>query len=385
MLLPRPQSKAHETPRGGVVLVSGAAGLVGAAAARAFAQLGAEVVGVDNDSRRAFFGDAASTAWSRRQLESTLPRYRHLDVDIRDGAAIERVFAEYSESIQAVVHCAAQPSHDWAATAPQVDFAVNANGTLNLLEAARQRCPDAAFVFTSTNKVYGDAPNRLPLRELASRWEPEPGSRFAEHGIDESMPIDQAMHSLFGVSKTAADLMVQEYGRYFGMKTVCFRGGCLTGPDHAGAEQHGFLAYLMHCARTGTPYVVRGHKGKQVRDNIHCDDLAACFLAFVKRPRIGAVYNIGGGRRANCSLLEAAAMCEQITGRAVQMRMDAAPRQGDHIWWISDTRRFERDYPDWRPQHGLFDTLVQIHDAQARRATSTSATVAATPMPGPAA
>ena len=270
-----------------VVLVTGSAGLIGAEAVRFFAAESFDIVGIDNDMRRIFFGNEASTAWSRSRLEIEVKNYRHIDGDIRDAALLDGVFARYGSAITAVIHTAAQPSHDWAASDPQTDFTVNANGTLNLLEATRRHCPDAAFVFTSTNKVYGDTPNSLPLIERESRWEVGPEHPFAEHGIDESMSVDSCLHSLFGASKLAADLVVQEYGRYFGIRTVCFRGGCLTGPGHSGTKLHGFLAYLAKCAVTGEPYTVLGYKGKQVRDNIHSYDLVghlarvSVFLWFV--------------------------------------------------------------------------------------------------------
>ena len=244
-------------------------------------------------------------------------------------------------AITAVIHTAAQPSHDWAASDPQTDFTVNANGTLNLLEATRRHCPDAAFIFTSTNKVYGDAPNRLPLVEQELRWEISPEHPFAAHGIDESMSVDSCLHSLFGASKLAADVVVQEYGRYFGMRTACFRGGCLTGPGHSGTKLHGFLAYLAKCAVTGAPYTVLGYKGKQVRDNIHSYDLVNAFWHFIQAPRAGAVYNIGGGRHSNCSMLEAIAACERLSGKPMNWSYSEQNRTGDHIWWISDVRRFQ--------------------------------------------
>ena len=264
------------------------------------------------------------------------------------------------------MHTAAQPSHDWAAREPQTDFGVNANGTLNLLEAARAHCPDSPFIFCSTNKVYGDTPNRLPLEDLPTRLElPESHPYF--QGIDTSMSIDLSTHSLFGASKAAADLLVQEYGRYFEMPTVCFRGGCLTGPQHAGAKLHGFLAYLMKCVVTGTPYTVFGYDGKQVRDNIHSADLVAAFEAFRSAPRPAAVYNIGGGRYSNCSMLEAIEACERIAGRELEWEMGPEPRIGDHRWWISDLSPFEADYPDWSIRHGIDDILTQMHEQNVDR------------------
>jgi CDP-paratose 2-epimerase len=354
----------------GVAVVTGAGGLVGAEAAKLFTRKGHVVVGIDNDMRSLFFGADASTRWSWIDLQRTLPFYTHVEADIRDREAIERVFLRYGANISIVIHAAAQPSHDWAAREPIVDFTVNANGTLNLLEATRRHCPEAVFIFCSTNKVYGDAPNRLPLEEHETRWELQAGHQFATHGIDETMSIDASMHSLFGVSKTAADLLVQEYGRYFGLKTACFRGGCLTGPGHAGARLHGFLSYLVKCAVTGEPYTVFGHKAKQVRDNIHAFDLANAFWHFFENPRCGEVYNIGGGRDANCSVIEAIGIVEEIHGRAMNWAYRDEPRVGDHVWWISDVRRFRSHYPDWRLTYDLRRTMAEIHDACLERTRS---------------
>ena len=330
-----------------IVLITGASGLIGSEATRFFADQGFDVVGVDNDLRRYFFGEDGSTAWRRKMLESTVRGYRHVDADIRDQAAMERVFASYAGAIALVIHAAAQPSHDWAAREPVTDFTVNANGTLVVLEMVRRHCPDAPFIFTSTNKVYGDTPNRLPLVELETRWSVDEGHPFSRHGIDETMSIDASMHSVFGASKVAADVMVQEYGRYFGLKTACFRGGCLTGPGHSGAELHGFLSYLVKCAVTGRPYTVFGYKGKQVRDNIHSYDLVNAFWHFYRAPRSGEVYNIGGGPASNCSMLEAIAIVEGLTGRPLQWSYSDTNRAGDHIWWVSDIRRFAAHYPEW--------------------------------------
>src|SRR5215471_8736435 len=324
-----------------VALVTGSAGLIGSETAKWFHSQGFDVAGIDNDMRSRFFGQEASTLPTRRSLEQTLPHYRHYEVDIRDVEGLRGVFSQFGKDIKVVVHTAAQPSHDWAARDPFMDFGVNATGTLNLLEATRQFCPEAAFIFTSTNKVYGDTPNSLPLVEQESRWEVDRSHKFAARGITEEMPIDRSMHSVFGASKVAADVMVQEYGRYFGLKTVCFRAGCLTGPNHSGAQLHGFLAYLMRCNVTDTPYKILGYKGKQVRDNMHSSDLVRAFDRFFQSPRSGEVYNIGGSRFSNCSMLEAIAMCEEISG--VKMKWESAQenRIGDHIWWISDIRKFQ--------------------------------------------
>ena len=345
-----------------IALVTGSAGLIGSETCRRFSKEGFTIVGIDNDMRAEFFGAAASTASTRQQLESELEGYTHHGIDIRDASALQALFSRYGKAIQIVVHTAAQPSHDWAARAPLVDFGVNALGTLHLLEAAREHCPEAVFIFTSTNKVYGDCPNRLPLEERDKRWEIASGHPF-EKGIDETMSIDRNQHSLFGASKLAADVLVQEYGHYFGMKTVCFRGGCLTGPAHAGAELHGFLAYLMKCAVNGTPYRVFGYGAKQVRDNIHSFDLVSAFWEFFKAPRSGEVYNIGGSRHSNCSMLEAIEWCEKLSGRKLDWHYQRDNRIGDHIWYISDVRRFQSHYPNWKYQYALPQILEELHAA----------------------
>lgn len=366
----------HQTQGGrtmSVAVITGSAGLIGAEAVRFFSARGLDVVGIDNDMRRTFFGDDASTAWSRRALQSTVPRYAHHEVDIRDRDAIEGLFARYGQRISAVIHTAAQPSHDWAAKDPHVDFSVNANGTLVLLDATRRFCPDASFIFTSTNKVYGDNPNKLPLVELDSRWEVASDHAYADHGIDEQMSVDHTQHSLFGVSKLAADQLVQEYGRYFGMKTVCFRGGCLTGPGHSGTMLHGFLSYLVKCAVTGSEYTIFGYKGKQVRDNIHAADLVNMFWHYCQNPRSGEVYNAGGGRHSNCSMQEAITLCEELTGRSMRVKYDDRARLGDHIWYVSDTRKFQNHYPDWSYRYDLRATLEEIHDAMAHRLSRAAA------------
>jgi CDP-paratose 2-epimerase len=348
------------------VLVTGSGGLVGSETARRFHELGWDVVGIDNDMRARFFGADASTRWMSERLERELPRYRHEEVDVRDAAALERIFRRISDDLELVVHAAAQPSHDWAAREPATDFGVNAVGTLVVLEAVRRRAPEATFVFLSTNKVYGDTPNRLPLVELETRWElPEEHEWYG--GIPETMTIDRSTHSLFGVSKAAADLLVQEYGRYFGLATACFRGGCLTGPGHSGTELHGFLAYLMKCSVTGQSYRVYGYGGKQVRDNIHSADLVAAFEHVAAQPRCAAVYNIGGGRRVNCSLLEAIELCERIAGRTLDWSYDERHRVGDHIWWISDISAFQADYPEWSPRYDVEAILEEIHELNRER------------------
>ena len=347
------------------VIVTGSAGLIGSETVRHFAGEGARVVGIDNDMRARFFGAEASTRKTRDKLVSEFSVYEHHDLDIRDQAKVLELFRAQKGQIDAIVHTAAQPSHDWAARDPQADFTVNANGTLNLLEAARQVCPETPFVFTSTNKVYGDTPNRLPLRELEKRWEIAPGHEY-EPGISETMSIDYTKHSLFGASKVAADVLVQEYGRYFNMPTVCFRGGCLTGPAHAGTELHGFLSYLMICTVSGRPYRVFGYKGKQVRDNIHSFDLVEAFAEFIRAPRPGEVYNIGGSRHSNCSILEAIDLCQEISGKKLTWNYVEDNRIGDHIWWVSDVRKFEKDFPKWKFRYGMREILDEIHAAVKR-------------------
>lgn len=350
-----------------VALITGSGGLIGSAAVRHFASRFERIIGIDNDMRSVFFGAEASTRWNVDRLKEHFPSYTHHDIDIRDREALEKLFKEYGTSISLIVHAAAQPSHDKAAQIPYLDFEVNANGTLNMLELTRQHCPEAVFIFTSTNKVYGDNPNFLPLVELETRWEVATDHPYYKEGIDEHMSIDHTKHSLFGASKVAADVMVQEYGRYFGMKTGTFRGGCLTGPGHSGAQLHGFLSYLMKCAITKTPYTIFGYKGKQVRDNIHSDDLVAMFDAFYKAPRSGEVYNAGGGRFANCSMLEAIAQCERITGNKMNVTLSDDNRIGDHIWYVSDLSRFKKHYPGWQPRYGVEETLVQIFEEFKRR------------------
>lgn len=345
-----------------IAIITGSAGLIGSESVRFFSNKGLSVVGIDNDMRKYFFGDEASTAWNAARLQKEIPSYRQYNADIRDKEEIDKIFDKYGSDIKLVIHTAAQPSHDWAAREPFTDFTINANGTLTLLEMTRQYCPDAVFIFTSTNKVYGDAPNLLPLVENEKRWEIAEDHPYYEHGIDELMSIDQSKHSLFGASKVAADVLVQEYGRYFDMKTVCFRGGCLTGPDHSGTQLHGFLAYLMKCAITGEHYTVFGYKGKQVRDNIQSYDLVNMFWHFYQHPRSGEVYNAGGSRHSNCSMLEAIAACEKIAGKKINWSYSETNRSGDHIWWISDVSKFKRDYPDWDYKYNIDDILQQIFD-----------------------
>ncbi len=349
-----------------VALITGSAGLVGSEAVEFFARQGLDVVGIDNDMRREFFGADATTQPNLERLRRTVPNYTHHSTDIRDQAAMFSIFERLGRNISLVIHTAAQPSHDWAAREPLTDFTVNANGTLVLLEATRRFAPDAAFVFTSTNKVYGDRPNSLPLVEYETRWVVDPSHPWSR-GIPEEMAIDQTLHSVFGASKVAADVLVQEYGRYFGMRTSCFRGGCLTGPNHSGAELHGFLSYLVKCALTGTPYTVFGYKGKQVRDNIHSADLIRAFDAFFRSPGSGEVYNMGGGPESNCSMLEAIQMAQEATGQELRWTYSDQSRVGDHIWWVSDLGKFKRHYPGWALRYTVPAIIAEIAEAGRER------------------
>jgi CDP-paratose 2-epimerase len=301
------------------------------------------------------------------QLHKLGSNFETRNIDIRNYANLESLFSEFGNDISMIVHTAAQPSHDWAAKEPLTDFGVNATGTLNLLELTRQHCSDAVFIFTSTNKVYGDTPNFLPLIETETRFEIDESHPFFKFGIDETMSIDNSKHSVFGASKVAADIMVQEYGKYFGIKTAVFRGGCLTGPNHSGAQLHGFLAYLMKCAISNTHYTIFGYKGKQVRDNIHSYDLVNMFWHFYQNPKNGEVYNAGGGRHANCSMIEAIKICEQISGNTMSYSYQETNRIGDHIWYVSDVRKFQNHYPDWDWKYNLEQTLQQMHDAMLKR------------------
>lgn len=326
------------------VLVTGSAGLIGSEAVRFFADKGFRVIGLDNDARRYFFGSSASTAWNRRKLIREIKDYTHHNIDIRNIKKVEEIFKK--NKVDLVIHAAAQPSHDWAAKEPLTDFTINALGTLILLEAYRKFASNAVFIFTSTNKVYGDNPNKLPLKELATRYELPIDHKFF-NGINETMSLDNNTHSIFGVSKAAADLMVQEYGRYFGLQTGIFRGGCLTGPAHSPAQLHGFLAYLVSAIARGMEYTIFGYKGKQVRDNIHSYDVVNAFYHFYLKPRSGEAYNIGGSRYSNTSILEAIKKIEQILGKKAKIKYNPKNRIGDHIWYISDVSKFKKHYPKW--------------------------------------
>jgi CDP-paratose 2-epimerase len=335
-------------------LVTGSSGLIGSEVVAFLDARGWRVHGVDNNMRRDFFGEHGDTTWNLERLRGETTRFDHHDLDIRDRDGIARLVEETRPDL--IVHSAAQPSHDLAAARPFDDFEVNATGTLNLLEAARASCPESPFVFMSTNKIYGDAPNEIPLVELETRWDYADG----RDGIDETCRIDATMHSLFGASKAAADLLVQEYGRYFGMPTVCFRGGCLTGPRHSGAELHGFLAYLARATREEIPYRIYGYKGKQVRDNIHSYDVCTAIMAFAERPSAGAVYNLGGGRANSVSVLEAIGRFEELVGTTMETAYVEEARRGDHICYISDLRRFRSDYPEWDVSVNLDTIFAQL-------------------------
>jgi len=317
--------------------------------------------------RSYFFGESASTHWRIKELQEKFQNYEHLNIDIRSHEDLEKIFRKYATDIHLIIHAAAQPSHDWAAKEPLVDFGVNAMGTMNLLELTRQHCEDAVFIFTSTNKVYGDNPNFLPLIEKDLRYEIDESHKYFKEGIDEDLSIDHTTHSVFGASKVAADVMVQEYGKYFGMKTGVFRGGCLTGPNHSGAQLHGFLSYLMKCNLAKTHYTIFGYKGKQVRDNIHSFDLVNMFWHFYQKPRCGEVYNAGGSRFSNCSMLEAIDLIEKITTNKMDYSYTETNRIGDHIWYISDIQKFKNHYPNWEYKYDLNDMLIQIFNSMKTR------------------
>ncbi|MDP8299600.1 MAG: NAD-dependent epimerase/dehydratase family protein [Candidatus Tantalella remota] len=340
------------------ILITGSAGLIGSESARFFSEKGYRIIGIDNDMRKYFFGEEASTQWNRERLEQDLgDGYIHHTIDIRENDDVEDLFKQYKFDV--IIHTAAQPSHDWAAKEPFTDFTVNANGTLVLLENFRKHSPEATFIFTSTNKVYGDTPNSLSLVEQDKRFELPEGEQY-HNGIDETMSIDNTKHSLFGASKVAADILVQEYGKYFGLKTGIFRGGCLTGPAHSGTELHGFLAYLAKCIATGSKYRIFGYKGKQVRDNIHSYDLVNMFWHFCQAPRKGEVYNAGGSRHSNISMLEAIEKIENLLNKKSVTEYLDTPRVGDHIWYISDVSKFKSHYPNWDFKYNIDSILEQI-------------------------
>ena len=350
-----------------MILITGSTGLIGSSTAEFFLNKNYKVIGIDNDLRSYFFGKNASNKWKENRLKKN-PLYRHYKIDIRDEKKIQKLFKKFKHRIKAIIHTAAQPSHDWAAKEPLTDFHVNATGTLNLLENFRKYCSDASFVFTSTNKVYGDTPNFLPLIEKKKRFELKRNHEFYRDGINESMSIDYTTHSIFGASKASADLLVQEYGRYFNLKTVCFRGGCLTGENHSGAQLHGFLSFLIKSIINKKKYYIFGYKGKQVRDNIHSFDVANAFYHFIKKPQIGGkVYNLGGGRDNSCSILEAIEQIEDISGQKSFYEIRKKNRIGDHIWWITDNKSFKRDYPKWKIKINLKSSLKNMINQEINR------------------
>ena len=329
-----------------IALITGSSGLVGSESANFFCKKGFDVIGIDNDLRKFFFGKDGSTSWMKSKLLKENKNFKALNIDIRNYNGLEKIFKKYKKKISVIIHCAAQPSHDYGKNFPIIDFNVNATGTLNLLELTKIYCPNSPFIFMSTNKVYGDNPNDLKLIEKSKRWELKKNDKYFK-GIDESFPIDDCTHSFFGVSKTYADLIVQEYGKNVGLKTVCFRAGCITGPNHSGTKLHGFLSYLVKLSLKKKKYSIIGYKGKQVRDNIHSYDLVNCFWEFYKKPKRGAIYNIGGGRYSNCSILEALELIEKITNTHIKKKIIKQNRIGDHIWYISNIKKFKKEYPNW--------------------------------------
>lgn len=349
--------------RGSTVLVTGSCGLIGSEVTRSFARQGFSITGVDSNHRAVFFGPEGDTSWVLGQLQAEIPDYRHKAIDIRDRERVLALMEELRPDL--IIHTAAQPSHDRAVAIPFLDFEVNALGTLHLLEAARRSCPESPFIHMSTNKVYGDRPNTLPLAELETRW--DYADPAFEHGIAEDFSIDQSKHSIFGASKVAGDIMVQEYGRYFNMPSCCLRGGCLTGPNHSGVELHGFLSFLIKCNIEGREYKVFGYKGKQVRDNIHSEDVARFMLEFAKAPRVAEVYNLGGGRENACSILEAFRVAEEVTGKSMKSRYVEENRVGDHICYYSDLRKMKKHYPAWRITKSLADIFAEIAESWAGR------------------
>jgi len=345
-----------------VALITGAAGLVGSEAVKFFCNKGFDVVGIDNNLRKFFFGNDGSTSWVKKKLEHNYKNFLNYDVDVRNFSNLEKIFKKYKKKISVIIHCAAQPSHDYGKNYPIIDFNINATGTLNLLELTKKFCPDSCFIFMSTNKVYGDNPNNLKIYETKNRFELKKNSKYY-NGINESFSIDNCIHSFFGVSKTYADLMVQEYGRNVGLKTVSFRGGCITGPNHSGAKLHGFLSYLIKSCISEKKYTLIGYNGKQVRDNLHSNDLINCFWEYYKKPNRGEIYNIGGGRYSNCSILEALNLVEQIKKIEIKKKIIRTPRVGDHIWYISDTAKFQKHYPKWKQKYNTKKIIEELIDS----------------------
>ena len=342
-----------------LALITGSSGLIGSESVNFFCDKGFDVIGIDNNLRKYFFGKDGSTIWIKKNLKKRNKKFNHINLDIRNYSGLEKLFKKHKNKISVIIHCAAQPSHDYGKKFPFLDFHVNATGTLNLLELTKKYCPLAPFIFMSTNKVYGDSPNTLKIYETKTRWELKKNDKNFK-GIDENFSIDNSTHSFFGVSKTYADLIVQEYGKNVGLKTVCFRGGCITGPNHSGAKLHGFLSYLVKTSLASKGYNLIGYKGKQVRDNLHSHDLVNCFWEFYKKPRSGEVYNIGGGRFSNCSILEALNLVEKLTNKSIKKRIIKTPRIGDHIWYISNLSKFRMHYPKWKQSYNTKKIVEEL-------------------------
>ena len=342
-----------------IALITGSCGLVGSESSIFFSKKKFKILGIDNNTRKFFFGKDGDITWVKKNLKKNIQNYKHLNLDIRNFSALKKIFIKNKRNIKVIIHAAAQPSHDWAKNNPFIDFDINAKGTLNLLELTKLYAPNAPFLFMSTNKVYGDNPNKLPLLEKKTRWELKKSHKF-QNGIDETMSIDNCTHSFFGASKSYADLVVQEYGRNIGLKTACFRAGCITGPNHSGAKLHGFLSYLVKSSLQNKKYSLIGYKGKQVRDNIHSQDLISCFWEYYKKPKYGEVYNVGGGRFSNCSIIEALNEVEKITNTKIKRKILRQNRVGDHIWYISSMKKFKRDYPKWKQKNSTKKIIKEL-------------------------
>jgi len=342
-----------------IVIITGSTGLVGSESVNFFSDKGFDVIGIDNNLRQFFFGKDGSTKWLKSRLLKRNKKFRNYNIDIRNTSGLEKIFRKYNKNIKLILHCAAQPSHDYGKNFPIIDFNINATGTLNLLELTKKFCSDAPFIFMSTNKVYGDNPNKLSFTEKKTRWELKTSEKYYS-GIDENFSIDNCTHSFFGVSKTYADLIVQEYGKNVGLKTVCFRSGCITGPNHSGAKLHGFLSYLVKLTLSKKKYSIIGYKGKQVRDNLHSYDLVNCFWHFFKKPRVGEIYNMGGGRYSNCSIIEALDIVENLTGLNINKQKIRTPRIGDHIWYISSLKKFKKHYPNWKQKYNTKKIIEEL-------------------------
>ena len=344
-----------------IALITGSCGLVGSESSIFFSKKKFKILGIDNNTRKFFFGKDGDIGWIKKNLKKNIPNYTHLNIDIRNFSALKNIFSKNRKNIKVIIHAAAQPSHDWAKNEPFIDFDINAKGTLNLLELTKRYCPNAPFIFMSTNKVYGDNPNKLPLIERKKRWEIKKNHRY-NSGIDETMSIDNCTHSFFGTSKSYADLIVQEYGKNVGLKTVCFRAGCITGPNHSGAKLHGFLSYLVKASLKKKSYSLIGYKGKQVRDNIHSHDLVSCFWEYYKKPRKGEVYNTGGGRFSNCSIMEALDLVEKFKKIKIKRKILGKNRIGDHIWYVTSMKKFKKHYPNWKQKYSTKKILKELID-----------------------